>query len=207
VTPSCGQADLAAAVQAQVDRLTDELDRLRCTTADDAAGEDAHITVRLAVSVDPIGDNIDQALARITAVSDQDDQVLQTITQDLIAGPPSQAVVPDNPPDNPQTGPITPDNLASLRQAAETAAEKGDSRQAVGMYASLAAASPRLLGPEHPDTLSVRNNLARWRGSAGDAEGAVVALAELLPVSERVRGPEHPDTLSVRNNLARWRRR
>jgi hypothetical protein len=75
------------------------------------------------------------------------------------------------------------------------------------MYASLAAASPRLLGPEHPDTLSVRNNLARWRGSAGDAEGAVVALAELLPVSERVRGPEHPDTLSVRNNLARWRRR
>ncbi|MGW7513773.1 tetratricopeptide repeat protein [Streptomyces massasporeus] len=159
------------------------------------------------MSVDPIGDDIDQALARCTAVNDRDDQVLQTITQNLITDPPPQAFVPDNPADNDLTGSISPDNLASLWQAAETAVEKGDYRQAVGIYASLARASTRLLGPEHPDTLAVRNSLAWWRGEAGDVEGAAAGFAELLPVVERVLGPEHPRTLAVRNNLARWRLR
>ncbi|MEU6688121.1 hypothetical protein ABZ900_34625, partial [Streptomyces sp. NPDC046832] len=189
--------ELAAAVQAKVDRLTDELDRLRCTTTDDAAGEDTHLTEQPAVSTDPVGDDIDQALSRITAVNDEDDQILQTITQDLITEPPSQTLVPYNVADNSLTTSFNPDNLAALRQAAETAAEKGNYRHAVVAYDVLVLRSARLLGPEHSDTLTARNSQASWQGHAGDVEGAVAALAELLPVSERVLGPEHPDTLAV----------
>ncbi|MEU5666524.1 tetratricopeptide repeat protein [Streptomyces longwoodensis] len=194
--------ELAAAVQAKVDRLTDELDRLRGTTPDDAAGEDTHFTEQPAVSTDPVGDDIDQALERITAVNDQDDQILQTITQDLITDPPPQSVVPYNPADNYLTTTFASYNLDALKQAAETAAEKGDYRRAVEMYDDVAIRHTRILGPEHPDTLVVRSDLLWWRAQAGDVEGASAALAELLPVFERVMGPEHPGTAAVRTYLA-----
>ncbi|WP_443057624.1 hypothetical protein [Streptomyces sp. IBSBF 2806] len=52
-----------------------------------ALDEDTHLTARARRDRGFHRMTIDQALSRITAVSDQEDQVLQTITQDLITDP------------------------------------------------------------------------------------------------------------------------
>ncbi|MFE5088490.1 tetratricopeptide repeat protein [Streptomyces mirabilis] len=145
------------------------------------------------MTADPVGDDIDQTLARITAVNDQDNQVLQRITHDLLPDFPPEGVVRDN----------SPDNLITLREAAQAAAETGDQRMAVRLYTYLVDAHTRLIGHEHPDTLATRNSLARARGEAGHPTRAVArAFAELLPDYERVCGADHPDT---RQQLAHWR--
>ncbi|MFF1713943.1 tetratricopeptide repeat protein [Streptomyces sp. NPDC058268] len=189
--------EVAALVQAQVDQLTDELDRLQGTTTNDTSARNVPSGPpgEPAVTADPIGDDIDQALVRITAVNDQDNQVLRRITHDVLPDPPPERVVRD----------ISPDNLTALREAAQAAADVADQRTAVGLYTALVDAYKRRIGPEHPDTLATRSDLAWWRGKAGDAAGAAAALAGLLPIQERVLGPEHPDTLATRSDLAWWR--
>ncbi|GGW73062.1 DUF3710 domain-containing protein [Streptomyces xantholiticus] len=205
--------DLAARVQARVDELTDELDRLRANDGTtDTSGGTARCTDEAATEpaspavMDPVGDDIDLALARASVVNDQDDQVLQSITDDLTQGSGTASeVVPDNRADNPAPTIVTMDNLRDLWATAHVAAEGGDYREALRLYTTLHTTSTQVLGPEHPDTLSARLNLAHWRGKAGDAAGTAAALAELLPVCERVLGSEHTNTLTNRHNLARWR--
>ncbi|MFH9968855.1 hypothetical protein ACH4PR_47540 [Streptomyces mirabilis] len=190
--------ELAATVQAQVDQLTDELDRLRSTTTNGTTAETipANPSAESAMTADPVGDDIDQTLARITAVNDQDNQVLQRITHDFLPDFPPEGVVRDS----------SPDNLITLREAAQAAAETGDQRMAVRLYTYLVDAHTRLIGHEHPDTLATRNSLARARGEAGHPTRAVArAFAELLPDYERVYGASHPDTIKTQAYLLFWR--
>ncbi|MFF4506766.1 TerD family protein [Streptomyces sp. NPDC001401] len=124
--------ELAARVQAQVDQLRDELDRLHTSMADDttANGYDTAVLepAHHAMTTDPVGDDIDQALARVVAVNDRDDQVLQRINHDLIQAPPADEVVQHNPPNNPTSGPITADNLtpATRHEPARRRERTGD---------------------------------------------------------------------------------
>ncbi|OQR59955.1 hypothetical protein B6E66_32545, partial [Streptomyces maremycinicus] len=195
---------LAATVQVQVDQLSDELDRLRGTTTNDIAvpAGPAGASAESTLTTDPVGDDIDQTLARITAVNDQDNQVLQRITHDLLAEPSPGDVVRDNLLDNSLSGTVARDNLPTLRKAARAAGDTGNPHTAVKLYTALFDAHRRLIGPEHPDTLVTRHRLVHWRGMAGDAAGARQAFAELLPDCERVLGPEHLDTIGTRNSLA-----
>ncbi|SFH05216.1 hypothetical protein SAMN02787118_14033, partial [Streptomyces mirabilis] len=159
--------ELAARVQAQVDQLADELDRLRTGNTATRYDTPDHGPAHPAGTADPVGDDIDQALTRAVAVNDHDDQMLQRITHDLIPDPPADGVVRDNPPDNPASGLITADNLPALQAAAEAAAETGDYRKAVRLYTTLLNSSTHFQGPEDPDTLAARHHLAFWRGEAG----------------------------------------
>ncbi|GGT44156.1 hypothetical protein GCM10010271_55130 [Streptomyces kurssanovii] len=110
--------DLAARVQARLDQLSDELDRLRPGATDDQddaaltgdTPEDAHV----AASADEIGDDIDQALNHAAAVNDQDDQALRRITHDMDQDSDTDGPAPDNPPDNQTTSSVTPDNLTAI---------------------------------------------------------------------------------------------
>ncbi|MFT9786486.1 hypothetical protein ACMZ5E_09700 [Streptomyces rhizosphaericola] len=94
--------DLGARLTDQVSRLTDELDRLR---AGDTAspldtlpalvdGPQEHYT-----SADPVGDDIEAALAHVSAVNDEDNITLNRVSSEL--DEPVMGVVQDNPPDNP----------------------------------------------------------------------------------------------------------
>ncbi|MDV7220433.1 helix-turn-helix transcriptional regulator [Streptomyces prunicolor] len=113
---------LAATVQAQVAQLTDELDRLRntSTTSADTNGTEntvAPFTPSDGTTTDPVGDDFDQALTRITAVNDHDGQLLQDITHNLQQNPGEDentvawwvVTVQDNPPASPDTA----DNLST----------------------------------------------------------------------------------------------
>ncbi|MER8199505.1 hypothetical protein ABTY00_36980 [Streptomyces microflavus] len=94
--------DLEARVTDQLRRLTDELDCLR-------AGDTTPPLNTLPalpdepeagpVSADPVGDDIDAALARASQVNDEDNTTLNRLSSEL--NEPPAGVVQDNPPDNP----------------------------------------------------------------------------------------------------------
>ncbi|OEJ36295.1 LuxR C-terminal-related transcriptional regulator [Streptomyces agglomeratus] len=90
--------DLAATVQAQVNHLTDELDRLRAHPIGDTTdtGDNAAVNGLMTpvVSADLIADDIDQALVQAAAVNDQDDETLRRITTDLAHELGSSEIVP-----------------------------------------------------------------------------------------------------------------
>ncbi|WP_105973663.1 helix-turn-helix domain-containing protein [Streptomyces geranii] len=196
--------ELAVRVQARVDQLTGELDQLRTGTASsfpDSENTSARGPARGATVIDPVGDDMDQALAQAAAVNDQDDQILQRITQDLTQNVlPEDGVVHGNSPDNPVTSHFTADNLPVLRAAAETAAETGDYDKADQLYA--AYVSIRFLGPDHPDSLSARYQLALWRGKAVEEASVPMVVAEVVADHERVHGA---DAIATRHQLLRWR--
>ncbi|MFJ2818487.1 hypothetical protein [Streptomyces sp. NPDC087294] len=100
--------ELAARVQAQVDQLNDELDRLRTGTAKGGISSGHYAPAddpSQVVVTDPVGDDIEEAIARAAAVNDQDDQILRRITDDLDQDSPEDGivcgVVQDNSTDNP----------------------------------------------------------------------------------------------------------
>ncbi|TWF97363.1 tetratricopeptide repeat protein [Kitasatospora viridis] len=204
--------DLAARVQRRVDELTDELNRLRAdeaTAPDDAVPPPPGVTT----SADPVGDDIDQALARATTVNDTDEETLRRITdelQDTAEGEAPRgvlaledgrpAVVPDiqdNVPTNPSIS-----ELDARHEHAYNLGEAGEYRTAVELFAELIAASTRILGPDHPDTLDARHGHAVNLGKADDHRQAVQLLAALIADSTRALGSDHPDTLTARHNHA-----
>jgi hypothetical protein len=198
--------ELAVRVEARVNQLTDELDRLRIGTVGSfpaSENNSARGPARGVTPVDPVGDDMEQALAQATAVNDQDDQILQRITQDLTqTAVPENGLVHGNSPDNPVPSHFTADNLPALRTAAETAAGKGDYRKADELYGILAYASVRFLGLDHPDTLSARYQLALWRGKAVETASVPKVVAEVVADHERINGA---DTLATRHQLLHWR--
>lgn len=220
--------ELAARVQAQVDQLKEELDRLRSRPGANTGLASTKAPDQLfhepVTTADAVGDDIDRALDRASAINDQDDQVLRRITDDLgspspadqehqaprrIVGDvhqetPTRRVVRDNPPDNPSTGTFTRDNLPSLLSAAVQKAADGEYGEAVQMSLPLVQHCVRLLGPEHPTTLSAKRNLAFFLPRVGHIDTAIDMLAELLPVHQRVLGPSHPDTVCTWQTLAYW---
>ncbi|WP_105974897.1 hypothetical protein [Streptomyces geranii] len=115
----CQAEELAARVQEQVDQLNDELERLRTGTAEEITEGEPDDTVdeppQAAVVADPVGDDIDQALAQAVAVNDQDDQVLRRITDDLYQVPaPDNLLLSGNTADNSRD----PHSVAALQDPA-----------------------------------------------------------------------------------------
>lgn len=203
--------DLAAQVQARVDQLTDELDRLRTGSSDSVADDTvpARIPQQTSASADPVGDDIDQALARAIEVNDQDDNLLKRITDDLrtVSGP--VRVIQDKQPDNSPASPDVTDNTSLLHQVyqAETEGRSGNAFGAAGTLARLVSEMAQAMGWEHPDTLTTRRALLHWQGEDGHALGAAQGLGHLVSDMERVLGAEHPETLTTRRTLLHWRQR
>ncbi|SDL90997.1 Tetratricopeptide repeat-containing protein [Streptomyces wuyuanensis] len=197
---------LAARVQARVDELSDELDRLRAGTTD-TPYPDAAIArlTNPGAAADPVGDDIEQALARASEVNDEDDQLLQRITDDLDQEPDRGEVVPDSPADNRTPGTFITDKPSEARAAARAAAERGDHREVIRLAGALSDASPHTWGGEHSDRFATRYELAQRQGEAGDAAGARDALTELLYDMKRMLGEDHLDTLHTWRELAQWR--
>ncbi|MGW5296188.1 DUF3710 domain-containing protein [Streptomyces bacillaris] len=96
--------DLEAVLQERLRRLTDELDRLRAgdtiSRLDALPGlaEEDYGLGKRRPSADPVGDDIDAALARASAVNDEENTALNRLSSEL--DEPVAGVVPDNPPDN-----------------------------------------------------------------------------------------------------------
>lgn len=184
---------LAERLQRQITELTEELDRLRGTgpgTPEGPAGL-APFTPRSAA--DPEGDDIDAALARVTAVNDTDGDTVDRITTEL--GGPGPAIVPDNA----STRADAPDKTAQeLRTDAEEAKQNGDFREGARLYALLTAACTGYLGPDDRETLLSRYHHAYCLGRSGDHAVARDLLAALVPHETRVLGPDHAHTLTTR---------
>ncbi|MFE9701614.1 MULTISPECIES: hypothetical protein [unclassified Streptomyces] len=93
--------DLEARVTDQLRQLTDELDRLRAgdtTSPVPALPALAGEPQEHHASADPVGDDIDAALAHASQVNDEDNTTLNRVTSEL--NEPTAEVVQDNPPDN-----------------------------------------------------------------------------------------------------------
>ncbi|MFI6085091.1 tetratricopeptide repeat protein [Streptomyces sp. NPDC051217] len=204
--------ELAARVRAELDALTDTLDRLH--NPEETAPEPAlparsgsEDEVR-AVSPDPEGDDIEAALARVTAVNDADADALDRITTELddVPGLVTVTVPVTLVPDNPPTSTVAPDNLTldQLRKAIAEATRNDDAPAARDAFTQLVADRIRVLGADHLDVLASRHSLARWTGKAGDAAGAREAFAELAADAVRVLGRHHLDAFAPRHNLAYW---
>lgn len=209
--------NLAAQVQAHLDQLADELDRLQADTTTSATTDSDPVPAphETTVSTDPVGDDIDQVLTRVVEVNDHDNDLLQVIANDLGPGDGATVVVQDKRPDNPRTSSDTADNVA---QAASTRAVKalsdamsradaqgdtGDAAGAAAVYTELLPHMLGVLGSDHPDTLTARSKLAAWQRQAGDTTaGAIAVYTNLLPDMARILGPDHPHTLATRDALA-----
>ncbi|MGQ4361701.1 helix-turn-helix domain-containing protein [Streptomyces sp. SAS_272] len=105
--------ELAAVVEDQLCKLIEELDQLRDATPNDTAAQIPPASfAQPAVMVDPVGDDIEQALDRAAAVNDQDDQVLKRITYDLLSTPSANGAVRGNPEDDLLPAAVTTDGPA-----------------------------------------------------------------------------------------------
>ncbi|MFH9347577.1 tetratricopeptide repeat protein [Kitasatospora sp. NPDC017646] len=192
--------ELAARVQEQARRLTDELDRLRAGDTGTHTGRPRPVAevVAGAADADPVGDDIEQALAKAAAVNDADGEAIERVSEEL--GQEALPVVPPVPDnrDNPATG--HPAARARIRARAAEAAAAGPGR-AVRLWELLVADAVRALGPDDPETLAICGNHARTVG--GDDPARALRLYEnLLPRFERVMGPDHRETLVARNGHA-----
>ncbi|MFF0408451.1 hypothetical protein [[Kitasatospora] papulosa] len=118
---------LEARLTDHVRRLTDELDRLR-------AGDTSSPLESLPVltdepeasqhSADPVGDDIDAALARASAVNDEDNTTLNRVTSEL--NDPAEGVVQDNPEGL--------DSLEDRYNHAVSVREAGDPKRAIALF-------------------------------------------------------------------------
>ncbi|MFJ9447192.1 tetratricopeptide repeat protein [Kitasatospora sp. NPDC101235] len=206
--------DLANRVQQRVLELTDELERLRALARGGPAGEPpSESGVRRGTdpgersTADPVGDDIDQALARAAAVND--DRTLQRIAGEL-QGPPGwepssgsgPVIEPSGVVRDGQDNPATVEFFATLWGESRSACGTGDYRKAVRLLAELVQRCDRVLGGDHPDTLEARHQHACNVGESGDRAGAVLLFAALVVDRVRVLGGDHPDTLTTRHQHA-----
>ncbi|MFJ5812129.1 hypothetical protein [Streptomyces sp. NPDC093093] len=181
---------LSSRLQEQITALTEELDRLRGGPAVQERLPDlVPFPQGGETSVDPEADDIDAALARVSAVNDTDDDTVSRITTELGDTPPT--LVPDNPPISEDVPNKTADQL---RVEAIAAQERGDFQEGGRLFGLLATASADFLGPYHPDTLDARHGNAYGIGEGGDTDTARDLYAALVSDCERVLGPDHPDT-------------
>ncbi|MEV7542864.1 hypothetical protein [Streptomyces sp. NPDC089915] len=184
---------LAERLQRQIAELTEELDLLRGTGPGTPEGPAAPVPFTPQNSADPEGDDIDAALARVTAVNDTDGDTVDRITTEL--GEPGPGIVPDNA----STRADAPNKTAQeLRDEAEEARLNGEFDEAARLYALLTAASTAYLGPDDGETLLNRYHHAHCVGSAGDPVTARDLLAALIPEETRVLGPDDIATLTSR---------
>ncbi|MFD9797933.1 tetratricopeptide repeat protein [Streptomyces sp. NPDC059071] len=198
--------DLADRLRQEIEALTDELDRLR---GDGPSPHDYLPTLAGNASQasledgDPEADDIDAALARATAVNNEDADTIDRISTE-ITGEPAPAAQPQ--PivlDNSPTSPNTANKPAfQLKEEAEAAAERGDATAAAQLYGALADVSAAYLGQDDENTLDSRHHHAYWTGEAGDPAAACALYAALITDRTRVLGPDHERTLISRHNHA-----
>ncbi|MFF1909126.1 helix-turn-helix domain-containing protein [Kitasatospora sp. NPDC058218] len=196
--------DLAARVQQQVRDLTDELDRLRADvpTPDEPSAPDnvggAGTVPGGTVSSDPVGNDIDQALAHVTIVNDADDQTLQRITDELQDTDPDhtphhgQASALDRPvvvPDN-QDNPPTVENSGGTPPGTPAARPRSVRKWAEGSWLRTRLAADRVLNPDHPEALIRRHMHAYRLGESGQRAEAARLFALLAEDLTRVQGPD-----------------
>ncbi|MFD6632501.1 hypothetical protein ACFWEL_29755, partial [Streptomyces anulatus] len=187
--------ELEARVQDQLRRLTDELDRLRAgdtTSPLEALPTLADELQEYPVSADPVGDDIDAALAHASAVNDEDNTTLNRLSSEL--DEPTAGVVQDNPSDNP-THPEPP--VAVLNQALDVA-ENDDREQAAVLLGEALPDLTRIPVPDPSSTLDARYDHAVNVGRAGAPKRAAALLKELIPDLTHTLGPHHSDTLRTR---------
>ncbi|MFB7454671.1 tetratricopeptide repeat protein, partial [Streptomyces sp. NPDC056194] len=197
--------DLADQLRQEIEALTDELDRLR---GDGPSPHDHLPTLAGAPSQpteagDAEADDIDAALARATAVNNEDADTIDRISTEITGRPASPSGVPPLVPDNSPTSPDTANKSAfQLKEEAEAAVARGDAVEAARLYNAIAALASAYLGREHEDTLDSRNNHAYWTEKAGDPATARDLHADLATDYTRVLGPEHHYTLASRHEHA-----
>ncbi|WP_457033204.1 tetratricopeptide repeat protein [Kitasatospora sp. P5_F3] len=209
--------DLAVRVQQQVLELNEELNRLRTGTTDlldgrPEPGEGADTDPGSSDVVDPVGDDIAQALAHAVAVNDADDQTLQRISEELQAEPSHQTppdrrsaflgsfeVVLDNT-DNPSTS----TDPVFLREEALRLTAAGDYAKASQLFADLVGDCTRRVGADDESTLNARREHARCVGEAGEHDQAVVLLADIVGDCTRLFGVDHRATYQARHQHAHW---
>ncbi|MFD9370021.1 hypothetical protein ACFWA6_20315 [Streptomyces sp. NPDC060020] len=203
--------ELASRLQQQIEELADALDRLRedeTLPHDELPSHAAALPLAPGlVSEDPEGDDIEAALARVSAINDTDADTVDRITTALAdTDPNNYLTILDNPPTSmdAQDSALTEQTLASRTTEAEHVGHSGDAAMARDLYAVLVADSTRILGPDHPGTLAARYNHAQWTGEAGDAATARDLSTVLVADSTRILGPDHPGTLAARYNHAEW---
>ncbi|MFI6151724.1 tetratricopeptide repeat protein [Kitasatospora sp. NPDC051170] len=185
--------ELAARVQRRVDELADELDRLRTREPGRVVDEGSSTgSGGSAVTADPVGDDIDQALARAIEVNDTDEQALRRITDELHDAVPAEAE---------SRSPVLPDNRDNPVSSAEPA-EAGEPQEEARKLEQLVAIQAGFRGSGHPYTLTSRYNHALEVGKTGEPRRAARLLAELIQDQLRVLGPDHPDTLTTRHTHA-----
>ncbi|MFC9815530.1 helix-turn-helix domain-containing protein, partial [Streptomyces virginiae] len=173
---------LADRLREEIEALTDELDRLRGdgpSPHDDLPRQDVRLYE--GQTGDAEADDIDTALARATAVNDEDSDTIDRISTEITGGP---AMVETEPHIVPDKAPTSPDvankPAAQLEQEAKAAAERGDAAEAASLYGALASVSSAYLGAQHTDSLNHRHDHADWTGEAGDAATARDLHAALL---------------------------
>ncbi|MGF1426168.1 helix-turn-helix domain-containing protein [Kitasatospora sp. LaBMicrA B282] len=221
--------DLAAGAQEQLRTLTDELYRLRAGQrgTDDESRSVPGTSYTGHEPADQVGDAIEQALTRATAVNDAEDQTLRRITDELREGrhaprpeaePGGDLVGPFEGPRAVPEDPDDPDDAAAsavaqarldhlLDLAGMGAAVEGYWQVTAGLYAALTQSRARLLGADDRQTLIARGFHACSVGLAGDATRAADLLETLVTDSIRVLGPDDRATLIARSFHAYWRER
>ncbi|MFT9671197.1 hypothetical protein ACMZ5F_25230 [Streptomyces rhizosphaericola] len=169
---------LEARVTDELRRLTDELDRLRAgdtTSPLDAlpgSAEEDYGLGKRRPSADPVGDDIDAALARASKVNDEDNTTLNRLSSEL--DEPAAGVVPDNPPDNPDPQHTTVIAAESVPAAAPASTPGTPAARRSPRVApkppqptppSLRARSTEALPENHPVDLAVQH--AAWALRSG----------------------------------------
>ncbi|WP_051841685.1 tetratricopeptide repeat protein [Streptomyces sp. NRRL F-5193] len=198
--------ELADRLRQEIEALTDDLDRLR------GEGPSPHDHLRGPVVASPgpgeerdaAADDIDAALARATAVNDQDSDTIDRISTELTGQPTpvpqAQPLVPDNSLTSPDMANIT---AAQLKEDARAAAGRGNALEAARLYGALAARSAAYFGPHHQDTLLTRSYHAYWVDEAGDPATARDLYAILITAQNRAPAfADHEKTLINRHNHA-----
>ncbi|MFD4756901.1 tetratricopeptide repeat protein [Streptomyces sp. NPDC058426] len=200
---------LEARVAERLRHLNEELDRLRGSDNDllDSAlvvpEQPDHGRTNAATS-DPVGDDIDEVLARASAVNDEDTSTLSQVSSELDGE--TRHVVQDKPSDNerseghipfPADAPYEYD-LVDLAVQAVTAA----GASAVESSAQRVEVLEKAKGSFHLETLLARRNHAVAVGKAGWHERARHLHAALLPQFVNYVGDDHPETLIARYRYA-----
>ncbi|WP_327270807.1 tetratricopeptide repeat protein (plasmid) [Streptomyces sp. NBC_01218] len=162
---------LEARVTDQLRRLTDELDRLRAddtTSPLDTLPALADEPQEHHASADPVGDDIDAALAHASAVNDEDNTTLNRVTSQL--NEPAAGVVQDNTPDNPTSSA----SLNAPRHNAMSGSEVDDPKRTIDLFNTLIPGHNRTVGPDHFDTFhafeTARNLYQRTGNTNGEAD-------------------------------------
>ncbi|MFF0561504.1 helix-turn-helix domain-containing protein, partial [Streptomyces sp. NPDC004266] len=182
--------DLADQLRREIEALTDELDRLRGdgpSPHDDLPALPGDPSQKSAEAGDAEADDIDAALARATAINNEDADTIDRISTEITGEPLTgvQPFVPDNSPTSPDTA---NKSALQLQEEAEEAVARGDASGAAQLYGTVAALSSAYLGPDHEDTLVCRLDYARWTGEAGDPAAARDLYAALITDHTRILG-------------------